>query len=119
MKYGNIIPATFISRLNRFVATLSVDGALETAYLKNAERCKELLFPGADVFLTAQETPGRKTRYDLVTVSYAQSLRIRGTKSIMPKKVESKTRQMASQCGIDTLKVITMHIGMLGKSEER
>ena len=100
MKYGNIIPATFISRLNRFVATLSVDGALETAYMKNTERCKELLFPGADVFLTAQETPGRKTRYDLVTVSYAQSLRIRGTKSIMQKKWRAKQGRWHHNVGL-------------------
>lgn len=36
--------------------------------MKNTGRCKELLLPGAEVYLTEPGTPGRKTRYDLIAV---------------------------------------------------
>ncbi len=36
--------------------------------MKNTGRCKELLLPGSEVWLTAPGTPGRKTKYDLVAV---------------------------------------------------
>ncbi len=36
--------------------------------MKNTGRCKELLIPGCEVWLTAPGTPGRKTKYDLVAV---------------------------------------------------
>ncbi len=68
MKYPNITPAAFIDRPNRFVANVSVGGAIETVHVKNTGRCRELLVPGAQVYLTAPGTAGRKTRYDLVAV---------------------------------------------------
>ena len=36
--------------------------------MKNTGRCKELLVPGCEVYLTEPGTSGRKTRYDLVAV---------------------------------------------------
>ena len=68
MKYPNITPAAFIDRPNRFVANVSVGGAIETVHVKNTGRCRELLVPGAQVYLTAPGTADRKTRYDLVAV---------------------------------------------------
>ena len=76
MKYPNITPATFISRPNRFVATVSVDGTIETVHVKNTGRCRELLLPDAEVYFTAPGTAGRKTRYDLVAVRKANGLLI-------------------------------------------
>ena len=76
MKYPNITLATFISRPNRFVATVSVGGTIETVHVKNTGRCRELLLPGAEVYLTAPGTAGRKTRYDLVAVRKANGLLI-------------------------------------------
>lgn len=76
MKYPNITPATFIDRPNRFVATVSVGGAIETVHVKNTGRCKELLIPGAQVYLTVPGTAGRKTRYDLVAVRKGNGLLI-------------------------------------------
>ena len=68
MKYDNIIQAVFISRPNRFIAIVEIDGQRERVHVKNTGRCKELLVPGAEVYLTEPGTSGRKTRYDLVAV---------------------------------------------------
>ncbi|OON85386.1 sugar fermentation stimulation protein SfsA [Oribacterium sp. C9] len=68
MKYPNITAATFLKRPNRFIAEVEVNGCKETVHVKNTGRCKELLIPGCEVFLTEPGTPGRKTRYDLVAV---------------------------------------------------
>ncbi|MBR1675400.1 MAG: DNA/RNA nuclease SfsA [Eubacterium sp.] len=68
MKYDNIIRAVFIKRPNRFIAEVEVDGRRETVHVKNTGRCRELLIPGCEVWLTAPGTPNRKTLYDLVAV---------------------------------------------------
>ena len=68
MNYDNIVRAVFQKRLNRFVAEVELEGQMETVHVKNTGRCKELLIPGCEVWLTAPGTPGRKTRYDLTTV---------------------------------------------------
>ncbi|MCR5022937.1 MAG: DNA/RNA nuclease SfsA [Lachnospiraceae bacterium] len=68
MKYDNITKAIFIRRPNRFIAEVDIDGHRETVHVKNTGRCKELLIPGCDVWLTAPGTPDRKTKYDLVAV---------------------------------------------------
>ena len=76
MKYDNIHKAVFISRPNRFIAKVSMDGHEETVHVKNTGRCRELLVPGAEVWLTAPGTPGRKTVYDLVAVRKSNGLLI-------------------------------------------
>ncbi len=68
MTYPNIIKAEFLSRTNRFIAEVNVDGNQETVHVKNTGRCKELLIPGCEVWLTEPGTPNRKTRYDLMAV---------------------------------------------------
>jgi len=68
MKYENITRGIFIERANRFIARVEIDGKTETVHVKNTGRCKELLVPGSEVWLTAPGTPGRKTKYDLVAV---------------------------------------------------
>lgn len=68
MKYSNIIQATFIKRPNRFIAEVDIEGKREIVHVKNTGRCKELLIPGCEVWLTEPGTPNRKTRYDLVSV---------------------------------------------------
>lgn len=68
MRYKNITRGIFIDRPNRFVAHVEIDGKVETVHVKNTGRCRELLLPGAEIYLTEPGTPGRKTRYDLVVV---------------------------------------------------
>ena len=68
MKYENITQAKFIKRPNRFIAEVDIEGHKEIVHVKNTGRCKELLIPGCEVWLTAPGTPDRKTKYDLVAV---------------------------------------------------
>ena len=68
MKYKNIEEATFISRPNRFIAEVEVNGKKEICHVKNTGRCKELLIKGARVFLERFDNPARKTKYDLISV---------------------------------------------------
>lgn len=68
MKYDNIVQGTFINRPNRFIAQVELEGRQEMVHVKNTGRCRELLLPGSEVWLTAPGTPGRKTKYDLVAV---------------------------------------------------
>ncbi|MBO5897348.1 MAG: DNA/RNA nuclease SfsA [Clostridia bacterium] len=68
MKYKNVIEGVFLSRPNRFIAQVLVDGKEETVHVKNTGRCKELLVDNARVYLSVSDNPARKTKYDLVAV---------------------------------------------------
>ena len=72
MEYSQIIPGRFLSRPNRFIAQVEIQhkGELteETVHVKNTGRCRELLVPGARVYLAKSENPARKTAWDLVAV---------------------------------------------------
>ena len=68
MKYRNIIDGIFLSRPNRFIAHVEINGSEEVVHVKNTGRCKELLVPGCRVFLSVSDNPVRKTKYDLVAV---------------------------------------------------
>ena len=68
IKYKNITTAKFISRPNRFVAQVEINGRTETVHVKNTGRCKELLLPESNVILDKSDNPNRKTQYDLIAV---------------------------------------------------
>lgn len=68
MKYKNIVKGIFVSRPNRFIAKVNIDGKEETVHVKNTGRCKEILIPGARVYLQKSDNPERKTAYDLTAV---------------------------------------------------
>ncbi len=68
MIYDNVIKAVFVKRPNRFIAEVDIGGRREIAHVKNTGRCKELLLPGSEVWLTEPGTPDRKTKYDLIAV---------------------------------------------------
>jgi sugar fermentation stimulation protein A len=76
MKYGNVIPGAFISRPNRFIANVCIEGCPVVAHVKNTGRCRELLLPGAEVFLEKSDSPQRKTAYDLIAVRKTNGLLI-------------------------------------------
>lgn len=69
MRYEHTVPAVFLDRPNRFIAHVSLNGAVETVHVKNTGRCKELLIPGAEVILEKSDNPARKTKYDLICVN--------------------------------------------------
>ena len=68
MKYSNVVEAKFISRPNRFIANVEIDGKETVVHVKNTGRCRELLIPGTKVFLEKAQNPERKTPYDLIAV---------------------------------------------------
>lgn len=63
-----MVPGHFLSRPNRFIAKVEIDGQEETVHVKNTGRCRELLIPGVEVWCRFDPNPKRKTRYDLITV---------------------------------------------------
>ena len=69
-----IISGKFIDRPNRFIAKVDIDGVEETVHVKNTGRCRELLIPGAEVYLEYWGIPSRKTKYDLIAVKKGNKL---------------------------------------------
>lgn len=68
MRYENMLEARFISRPNRFIAMVELDGQEVVCHVKNTGRCRELLLPGATVYIQRAASPERKTAYDLIAV---------------------------------------------------
>ena len=66
VRYGKTVRGTFVSRPNRFIAKVLVEGKEETVHVKNTGRCREILVPGTQVVLEDSRNPSRKTRYDLI-----------------------------------------------------
>lgn len=65
-----LFPATFIERPNRFLARAKMGEQEVLAFLADPGRLKELLQPGAEIYLTPKAGPGRKTFFDLALVRY-------------------------------------------------
>ncbi len=76
MEYKNITYGTFVSRPNRFIGIVDINGNRETVHIKNTGRCKELLVSGNKVLLEKSDNPARKTAYDLVSVYKNEDLLI-------------------------------------------
>lgn len=74
MVYNNIKSGRFISRPNRFIANIEIDGEICVCHVKNTGRCAELLLPGAHVFVQCCDNPNRKTKYDLIAVYKGERL---------------------------------------------
>lgn len=74
MEYRDVVRCRFLSRPNRFIALVELDGAETVCHVKNTGRCRELLTPGAWVYLTPGTAPGRKTAYDLIAVEKGSRL---------------------------------------------
>ena len=68
MDYGCVVPARFLDRPNRFVAHVLLGQETVTCHVKNTGRCRELLVPGARVYLERGRNPGRRTAWDLIAV---------------------------------------------------
>ena len=68
MEYKNTVRGIFVSRPNRFIAEVRVDGEIKICHVKNTGRCRELLLPGARVILEHSAAENRKTEYDLIAV---------------------------------------------------
>ncbi len=63
-----IYECMFIKRLNRFVATVNLDGDEIDVHVKNTGRCKELLLAGSKGYLVKSDNSKRKYAYDLIAI---------------------------------------------------
>ena len=86
MNYSNIVRAEFVSRPNRFIAYVDIEGKREKVHVKNTGRCRELLIPGVEVILEHSDNPERKTAYDLIAV-YKEGLGLINIDSQAPNRV--------------------------------
>lgn len=68
MEYQAVVEGIFIRRLNRFLAEAAVGGQVERVHVKNTGRLRELLLPGAQVWLEPSDNPERKTAFSLISV---------------------------------------------------
>lgn len=68
MRYEKMEPAVFLERPNRFVAYVERAGRREICHVKNTGRCRELLVPGAELYVQRSDNPARKTALDLIAV---------------------------------------------------
>lgn len=71
MRYERVHRGTFLVRPNRFIAHVELEGEMTVCHVKNTGRCRELLIPGATVYLQEADNPARRTKYDLVAVEKA------------------------------------------------
>ncbi len=86
MNYLNTVRAEFVSRPNRFIAYVDIEGKREKVHVKNTGRCRELLIPGVEVILEHSDNPERKTAYDLIAV-YKEGLGLINIDSQAPNRV--------------------------------
>ena len=66
MDYGCVVPARFLARPNRFIAWVQLGEQTVECHVKNTGRCRELLVPGATVYLERGANPNRRTAWDLI-----------------------------------------------------
>ena len=66
--YHHLTRCSFLYRVNRFISMCELDGEAIEVHVKNTGRLRELLTPGAPVWLERSDNPTRKTAYDLVAV---------------------------------------------------
>lgn len=74
MTYAHIREARFLRRPNRFIAFVELDGVETLCHVKNTGRCRELLLPGAEVYVQRAGNPARKTAWDLIAVRKGERL---------------------------------------------
>lgn len=74
MYYQHVISGRFIDRPNRFIAHVETEDGILRVHVKNTGRCRELLIPGATVYLEKGTAPKRKTPYDLIAVEKGNRL---------------------------------------------
>ena len=68
MRDQKIHRGIFLERPNRFIAHVAMEDEIVICHVKNTGRCRELLVPGAVVWLEQAVNPARKTKFDLIAV---------------------------------------------------
>lgn len=101
MKYSHIEQAVFLERPNRFIAYVEQAGKREICHVKNTGRCRELLLPGAKIYIQRQSNPARKTPFDLIAVKKGE--RLINMDSQAPNKVTAQWLRKGGFCSPDAL----------------
>ena len=70
----NLVPGTFIRRLNRFAALMDVGGSEVMVHVANSGRLGELLIPEHTMWLSPVDSNHRKTAFDLALVQMETNL---------------------------------------------
>ena len=99
MKYRNMEPAIFLERPNRFIAYVEQAGKREICHVKNTGRCRELLLPGAELYVQRSDNPNRKTALDLIVVRKGNELV--NMDSQEPNRVVEEWLRAGNLCGPD------------------
>lgn len=107
MRYTNMVPGIFLSRPNRFIAHVRIDGEEQAVHVKNTGRCRELLVPGTRVWCQKSDNPNRKTKYDLITVE--KGSRLINMDSQAPNAAAKEWLMAGGLGAIDNLKAETTH----------
>ena len=107
MRYENMVPGIFLSRPNRFIAKVLIDGTEETVHVKNTGRCRELLPAGAQVWCHKSDNPNRKTKFDLITVKKGD--RLINMDSQAPNTAAGEWLRSGGLGQIENLKAETFH----------
>jgi sugar fermentation stimulation protein A len=68
IKFPPLTEALFLERPNRFLVKVEIDGRPVFAHLHDPGRLRELLVPGAKLYLQKANNPQRKTRWDIILV---------------------------------------------------
>lgn len=58
--------ALFVARRNRFVGEIELGGVNELAHVPSSGRMRELLYPGARIFVARQAGPGARLKYRIL-----------------------------------------------------
>ena len=68
------VAATLLERPNRFLGVVDLEGAWTQCHIPDPGRLRELLYPGAEVYLVESPGGGRKTAYDMVLANHGGTL---------------------------------------------
>jgi len=76
LEFGELVKARFVERPNRFVVhcRLEQSGELVEAHLADPGRLKELLLPGALLYLRAAQSAKRRTKWSVMLVQTSGSV---------------------------------------------
>ncbi len=97
----NIFPCKIVSRLNRFVVMVKIDGKKEKAYITNTGRLKEYLYRGSMGYCT--EKKKGKNRYQLIAIKDGEQAALIDTRLQMmcfEKALSYKAIKWLGQCSI-------------------
>ncbi len=74
IQLGDLVPAQFQKRVNRFVVQVTYQDKRYPAHLANPGRLEELLTPGRRLWIRPVQDPSRKTQFDVVLVALDHTL---------------------------------------------